>query len=115
MKVEILYFKGCPNREPLAELLRRALCFDGMDMPVCEVEVTDSEMAQKLGFLGSPSIRIDDLDIEPEARELQTFGLGCRTYTDAEGRRSGLPSIVMIRQALIEASSNDSAGSGRSA
>ena len=62
----------------------------------------DAARAQELGFLGSPSIRIDGLDVEPEARGLQTFGFGCRTYSDAEGRQSGLPSISVIRRALTE-------------
>jgi hypothetical protein len=113
VKVEILYFKGCPNHHPVVEQVRQALRFERMDMSVDEVEVTDSEMAQKLGFLGSPSVRIDGLDIEPEARGLQTFGFGCRTYPDSQGHRSGLPSIRLIRRALTETSSYDAAGSSR--
>lgn len=104
MKVEILYFKGCPNHQPVVEQIRQALLSEQITVPVDEVEVTDAAMARRVGFLGSPSIRINGLDVEPEARGLQTFGFGCRTYSDAEGRRSGLPSISTIRRALTEAS-----------
>jgi len=103
VKVEVLYFKGCPNHQPVIEQVQQVLHSEQINVPVDEVEVTDATMAQRVGFLGSPSIRINGLDIEPEARGLQTFGFGCRTYSDADGRRSGLPSLSAIRQALSEA------------
>lgn len=104
MKVEVLYVKGCPNHQPVVEQVRQALRSEQINVPIDEVEVADAAMAQRVGFLGSPSIRIDGLDVESEARGLQTFGFGCRTYSSSEGRRSGLPSISTIQQALTEAS-----------
>jgi hypothetical protein len=102
VKVEVLYFKGCPNHEPAVEQVRKALRNEGLAILVNEVEITDSEMAQRVGFLGSPTIRIDGLDVEPGAREIETFGFGCRTYSDDEGRRSGLPPVSLIQQAARE-------------
>jgi hypothetical protein len=102
MKVEVLYFKGCPNHEPAIERVRNALWNEGLPILVDEVEITDPDMAQKFGFLGSPSIRIDGIDVEPRAREINRFGFGCRTYSDDEGRRSGLPSVSLIQQAARE-------------
>jgi hypothetical protein len=110
LKIEVLYFKGCPHHHPAVALIRQALSVEGIEIPVEEVEVTDAATAHELGFLGSPSIRIDGLDVEPEARGLQTFGFGCRTYSDAEGRRSGLPSISLIRRALTETPNRQSPG-----
>ena len=109
VKVEVLYFKGCPNHQPVVEQVRQALHSEQINVPIDEVEVADATMAQRIGFLGSPSIRIDGLDVEPDARGLQTFGFGCRTYSDAEGRRSGLPSISTIQRALTEASTHHAA------
>ena len=102
MKVEVLYFKGCPNHEPAVEQVRKALQNEGLPILVNEVEITDPAMAQKFGFLGSPSIRIDGIDVEPGAREIKSFGFGCRTYSDDEGRRSGLPPVGLIQQAARE-------------
>jgi hypothetical protein len=102
VKVEVLYFKGCPNREPAVEQVRKALRNEGLAMHVHQVEVTDPAMAQRVGFLGSPSIRIDGIDVEPGAREIKTFGFGCRTYSDDEGRRSGLPPVGLIQLAARE-------------
>lgn len=102
MKVEVLYFKGCPNHHPVVERVQQVLRSEQINVPVDEIEITNAVMAQRVGFLGSPSIRIEGLDIEPEARGLQTFGFGCRTYSDAEWRRSGVPSTTTIRRALNE-------------
>jgi hypothetical protein len=98
----VLYFKGCPNHEPAVEQVRKALRSEGLPILVNEVEITDPAMAQKFGFLGSPSIRIDGIDVEPGAREIKSFGFGCRTYSDDEGRRSGLPPVGLIQQAARE-------------
>ena len=102
MNVEVLYFKGCPNHEPAVEQVRKALRSEGLPILVDEVEITDPAMAQRVGFLGSPSIRIDGIDVEPGAREIKTFGFGCRVCSDDEGRRSGLPAVGLIQQAVRE-------------
>ncbi len=103
MKIEVLYFKGCPNHQPTVEQVRQALSAERVTHVVEEIEVRDASMAQAMGFLGSPSVRVDGLDIEKDARNAQGVGFGCRTYLDA-GRRSGVPSVDMIRKALVEAS-----------
>jgi hypothetical protein len=107
MKIEVLYFKGCPNHKPAVEQVLRAARAEGFAAVVNEVEVCDTGMAQELGFLGSPSIRVNGMDVEASARALHAFGFGCRTYLD-EGERSGLPPIEMIRQALAEAAGSES-------
>ena len=71
---------------------------------VLEVNVSDAAIAQKVGFLGSPSIRVNGLDVEPEARMVREYGMTCRTYV-ANGRREGLPSHDVLRQAIREANS----------
>ncbi len=89
--------------------MRLALLSANLEEAIEEVEVMDAEMAQQLAFLGSPSIRIDGLDIEREARTAKSFGFGCRTYTDA-GQRTGTPPIDLIYQALMESSRPEVSG-----
>jgi len=101
MKVEVLYFEGCPNHAPTVDRVREELQSDGLPKEIREVEVRTQAEAEALGFLGSPTVRIDGLDIEREARNLTNYGMSCRTYL--EGRvRSGLPSPDLIRRALDE-------------
>jgi protein-disulfide isomerase len=67
-----------------------------------EVEVKDAAVAQQVGFLGSPTIRVDGQDVEPAARAASDFGMTCRTYID-RGQRTGVPPLEWIRAAVREA------------
>lgn len=104
MKIEVLYFDGCPNHKPAIERVQHLLDEDGVSAEVAEVNVNDESIAQKVGFLGSPSIRVNGLDVEPEAQAVRDYGMMCRTYA-VNGRREGLPSREMLRQAIREAHS----------
>ena len=110
LKIEILYFEGCPNRAPAVERMEAVLKEESLSATISEVNVCDSTIAQELGFLGSPSIRVNGLDVEPEARSARDYGMMCRTYA-VNGRREGLPSREVLRQAILEAHSG-SAGAG---
>ena len=102
MKIEILHFDGCPNHGPTVERVKDALQQEGQVADVIEVNVRDDATARWLGFLGSPTVRIDGLDIEPAVRSTKHFGLMCRTYTDG-GNQVGIPPLGLIRAALREA------------
>src|SRR6266536_2319863 len=104
VKIEVLYFYGCPNHKPAVERVQQLLGEEGAVAEVVEVNVSDASIAQKVGFLGSPSIRVNKLDVEPEARAARDYGMMCRTYA-VDGRREGLPSREMLRQAIREANS----------
>lgn len=101
MKVEVLYFEGCPNHAPTVERVREVLQSENETTDVQEIEVRTQVEAESMGFLGSPSVRINGLDIEPDARSLKSYGLSCRTYLDGP-TRSGVPSSELIRLALNE-------------
>lgn len=104
MKIEVLYFDGCPNHKPAVERVRQLLHEEGVSAEVLEVNVSDASIAQKVGFLGSPTVRLNGQDVEPEARAAREYGMMCRTYS-ADGRRDGLPSREMLCQAIREANS----------
>ena len=97
MRVEILYFEGCPNHKPAVERVLAVLAKDKFSAELSEIEVPDGETASGMGFLGSPTVRVDGLDIEPASRTVQNTGLACRHYP------GGVPSEEMIRAALCEA------------
>jgi hypothetical protein len=102
MKAEVLYIEGCPNHQLAVDNLRLVAEQQHCSVDIVQIEVHTAEEARQLAFLGSPSIRIDGIDIEPGARNASAFGLGCRSYLTPEGRR-GSPSIAMIREGLVEA------------
>jgi tRNA-splicing ligase RtcB len=105
MKVEILYFSGCPNYDPAVARLSDILRQEAVCAELVEVEIKDAHTAHMMGFLGSPSIRINGRDVEPTARSSRAFGLTCRTYVD-DGNRAGVPPSEVIRAAVREAKEN---------
>ena len=104
MKIEVLYFDGCPNHKPAIERVRQVLAEEGLSAVILEVNVSEPAIAQKVGFLGSPSIRVNGLDVERGARRERAYGIMCRTYA-VNGQREGLPSRGMLRQAIREENS----------
>lgn len=67
MKIELLYFEGCPNHKPAREMLRETLASLGRDDEINEIEVRTQSEAEAIQFVGSPSVRINGSDIEPWA------------------------------------------------
>ena len=47
MKIEVLYFDGCPNHEPAVERIQELLREEGVSAEVVEVNVRDADTAQK--------------------------------------------------------------------
>lgn len=92
--VEIFFFAGCPNYDGVADAVRDVARESGVAVDVTKVEVHDGAEACRLRFLGSPTVRIDGLDVEPGARASTEFGLACRTY-GASG--------VLLRELLVRA------------
>lgn len=96
MKIEVLYFEGCPNYRPAMDRLRTVLRQEGLSPDVSEVVVRDERAARALDFIGSPTIRINGRNVEVECREVKEVAFACRRYQD------GAPSEEMIRSALKE-------------
>ena len=99
MKIEVLYIDGRTHFPATVDAVERRLGHLGLTCPITEMSVTDQNMAVSIGFLGSPTVRINGLDIEPSARQRTTFGMMCRPY---EGS-GGVPSEDLIRSAIAEA------------
>jgi mercuric ion transport protein len=109
MRVQVLYFEGCPNHAPTVARVRSELLSHGLPKEIEEVEIHDQAEAEALGFLGSPSVRINGLDIEREARNLKSFGMSCRTYLEG-AVHSGVPSGDLISRALNEQATHPGGG-----
>jgi hypothetical protein len=99
MKVEVLYFDGCPNREVLLPHLRALLLAAGADVAIELVCVEDTDAAERERFLGSPTVRVDGEDVEPGADKRTNFGIKCRLYATPEGLR-GTPADEWVLAAL---------------
>ncbi len=108
MKVEVLYFGGCPSYVAAEKTLREVLEEQGTDADVEMVAVETDEEAREQRFPGSPTIRIDGEDLFPAkgAAEREDWRLGCRVYATPEGFR-GSPTPAMIEEALTKKGAAD--------
>ena len=100
MHIEFLYWEDCPSHERALEILREVLAAEGVDAQVQIRRIDTDDEAQTERFLGSPTIRIDGIDIDPAAGEQSFYALSCRAYTRDDGRISPLPPAEMIRRAV---------------
>lgn len=98
-RIELLYFAGCPNHDAFLPHLLQLLRHHEDEGPVQLLEVLDDAQAQRLRFLGSPSLRVDGRDVEVGSEERATYGLQCRIYQRADGA-SGAPPDDWIVAAL---------------
>jgi hypothetical protein len=100
MRVEVLYFDGCPTYQAAEKTLRRVLAQEDTEAEVELVAVNTDEEAQELRFPGSPTIRVDGEDLFPVPDRVG-YALGCRMYATPEGLR-GSPTAEMVRASLAE-------------
>ncbi len=100
--VEILYFDGCPNHEPALSLVERISRELGIEPRVELVNVSDQEASRRLRFLGSPTIRVAGVDVDPETEERSDYALACRIFRTEAGI-VGQPDERWVRAALIRA------------
>lgn len=99
LKVEVLYFDGCPSHEALLPRLRELLARARVDAVIELVRVADADAAERARFLGSPTVRIDGEDVEPGAAERTDFGMKCRLFATPDGLR-GMPAEEWVLAAL---------------
>ena len=97
MKIEVLFIPGCPNYEPAVERVQKVLASEALKVEVERIPVNTDEDAKTLMFPGSPTIRINDDDVEPE--HISGPRMSCRLYAN----RKGIPSEEVLRLAVIKA------------
>ena len=104
MRVELLYSDADPNYMTARQRLVEVLTEDAFETPIQMIAVNTDADAELLAFPGSPTIRIDDVDIHPAG--VGEIGLGLRGYPsdDDEGPLSEpIPGKRLIRRAVERA------------
>ena len=96
MRVELLFADGDPAAMPARQNLVEVLTEDAFETPIQMIAVASEADAELLGMRGSPMIRIDGLDIDPDWDG--PIGLAARVY-DADG----VPAKRLIRRAVERA------------
>jgi hypothetical protein len=101
MKIEFLYSKSTGRSEKAEEALKMAIESTDPTIEVSYTEVYDSEDARTKRFLGSPSIRVDGVDVEYGEREPDEYQAGTRYYNTPEGWKP-YPHARLIANTILE-------------
>jgi len=99
MKIQFLYFDGCPSHEIALNRLKEAMQLEEINSPIEIKEISTQQEAEDSSFLGSPTILInnEDIDLVPQNTY---FALTCRAYKLPNGKISPLPPLELIQHAL---------------
>lgn len=81
LNILLLHTLDCHGYQKAMSELEIALEEAGLPVRFEVILVNSQIMAEEYRFIGSPTIRINDVDIEPEATSVEKFGMGsCRPY-----------------------------------
>lgn len=98
MRVKLLYFDGCPSYRTAAMTLEQVFVEEGIDASIEMIRVVDEDDAVSKQFVGSPTLRVNGMDLFPDQMS-GVYAMQCRVYPTPEGFRSA-PSKEMLRGAL---------------
>lgn len=96
MQVELLYADGDPAAMAARQHLVEVLTEDAFETPIQMIAVASADDAELLGMRGSPMIRIDGADIDPDWTG--PIGMEPRDYGAGP-----VPSKTLIRRAVERA------------
>lgn len=99
--IEFLFWQECPSHErALADLIA---VMDGHDLERDQLRITELHTqrdAERERFVGSPTIRVDAVDVEDPGEA--SFVLDCRVYYRADGKVSPLPDPDKVLRAVAD-------------
>ena len=97
--VELLWWEGCPSTDRALAELREVLASEGLDPDAVVLrEVATEPAAEQQGFVGSPTIRVNGVEVAPEPGE--PAGLTCRVYARRDGSIAPTPDPEDLREAI---------------
>ena len=102
MKITLLLSEGCAHKEQARALVQAAIADTGVDAEIEEVMVRTDEDARRASVIGSPSIKVEGLDVEYAEREPDETSSGCRYYNTPAGWKP-LPEKGLIVGAISRA------------
>ena len=93
LKIELLYFDSCPSYKEALANIKAALKERNLKAEIELINVESEEKAEKVGFQGSPSVRINGKDLE--GRD-EGFSISCRLY-----QVNGKPTVAPSKEEII--------------
>jgi len=73
--VQVLYTEGCAYTPPTLDLVREVAETMCIQVRMSKILIESVEQADEMGFLGSPTVLVNGLDVDPAARKSASYGL----------------------------------------
>ena len=102
VEVSILFIRGCPGCIYTAKYVKDIIADEAIDAEINLIQIDNDKDARQLHFIGSPTVRVNGMDVETGFSHTKDYGVRSRIY-NVEGNQSGYPSKSMIRSAIKKA------------
>jgi hypothetical protein len=109
MKIEVFVSTSCSHKDQAQEIVSDAARESGLDETPAVVMVGDYEDAKAKRCFGSPTIRVNGMDVEYGDREPEEFTTGCRYYNTPDGWQP-LPRKDLVLRGIETAARRERAG-----
>jgi hypothetical protein len=73
-KIHVLYSDGCPHAAPTVDLVHEIAKELGISIDLSTMLIETPEHAKTHKYIGSPTVQVDGIDIDPSARNIQSTG-----------------------------------------
>ncbi len=103
VRIDFLWFEDCPSHTAARAMLSDVLAQQEVEAEIVETRVQTQARAEALAFPGSPTIRVNGLDIDEDGAGSRP-ALTCRAYQWSDGRIQPLPERARLAAAVREAS-----------
>jgi hypothetical protein len=75
MQVKVVSLETCSGTPPTIALIKETADEMGIGVNFKHVVIKTPEEAKEYRHIGSPTVQINGLDIDPEARDIEQFGI----------------------------------------
>ena len=98
-QIQLLWFSDCPNHEAVRAVLREMRERLAHGSTLEDIDAGDPAVAERFRFPGSPTVRVDGIDVAPGFEDPGDYTPRCRLYRTSRGL-GGQPDPAWIEQAL---------------
>lgn len=70
----VLYNEGCPATPKAIERIEECISESGIPVELRKILIRSQKEAEEWRFLGSPTVQINGMDIDPDVRDAKVFG-----------------------------------------
>jgi len=102
LRILLVYHEKCPNFKNVLKDLKDALTEEKTNAQIQIVKLSNLQEAKNLHIVGSPTIRINNKDIDPSIKKSSNYSLKCRSYF-YHGKITASPPKEFIIEAIRKA------------